>query len=83
MRVRLGVPIDTPTGHTRKMPKLATPLTDVQPRTAKARAKPYKLTDGGGLYLLIKPDGAKYWRMGYRLHQSALKIWRSNSSTFG
>ena len=48
------------------MPKLATPLTDVQPRTAKPRAKPYKLTDGGGLYLLIKPEGAKYWRMGYR-----------------
>jgi hypothetical protein len=48
------------------MPKLATPLTDIQPRTAKPREKPYKLTDGGGLHLLIKPDGAKYWRMGYR-----------------
>jgi integrase len=48
------------------MPKLATPLTDIQPRTAKPKSKPYKLTDGGGLHLLIKPDGAKYWRMGYR-----------------
>ena len=48
------------------MPKLATPLTDIQPRTAKPKAKPYKLTDGGGLFLLVKPDGAKYWRMGYR-----------------
>jgi integrase len=48
------------------MPKLATPLTDIQPRTAKPKAKPYKLTDGGGLHLLINPDGAKYWRMGYR-----------------
>jgi integrase len=48
------------------MPKLATPLTDIQPRNAKPKEKPYKLTDGGGLYLLIKPDGAKYWRMGYR-----------------
>lgn len=48
------------------MPKLASPLTDIQPRTAKARAKPYKLADGGGLHLLVKPDGAKYWRMGYR-----------------
>ncbi|HXA47590.1 MAG TPA: integrase arm-type DNA-binding domain-containing protein [Burkholderiaceae bacterium] len=48
------------------MPKLATPLTDVQVRTAKAKEKPYKLTDGGGLYLLIKIDGAKYWRMDYR-----------------
>lgn len=32
------------------MPKLATPLTDIQPRTAKPKAKPYKLTDGGGLW---------------------------------
>lgn len=48
------------------MPKLATPLTDIQLRTAKPKAKPYKLTDGGGLHLLVNPDGAKYWRMGYR-----------------
>ncbi|RJG02520.1 tyrosine-type recombinase/integrase [Noviherbaspirillum sedimenti] len=52
------------------MPKLAHPLTDVQPRTAKPKDKPYKLTDGGGLYLLINADGAKYWRMDYR-HGSA------------
>lgn len=48
------------------MPKLAVPLTDLQPRTAKPKDKPYKLTDGGGLYLLINTDGAKYWRMDYR-----------------
>lgn len=48
------------------MPKLATPLTDIQPRNAKPKEKPYKLADGGGLYLLINPDGAKYWRMSYR-----------------
>lgn len=49
------------------MPGLATSLTNMQPRTAKPKATPYKLTDGGGLYLRIKPDGAKYWRMGYRV----------------
>jgi hypothetical protein len=48
------------------MPKLATPLTDVQPRTAKPKAKSCKLADGDGLHLLMKPDGAKYWRMDYR-----------------
>ncbi|MEC5218586.1 integrase [Actimicrobium sp. GrIS 1.19] len=48
------------------MPKLATPLTDIAPRNAKAKDKPYKLTDGGGLYLLVNPDGARYWRMDYR-----------------
>lgn len=35
--------------------------------TAKPREKEYKLTDGGGLYLLIKPNGAKYWRLKYRV----------------
>ena len=48
------------------MPKLAAPLTDIQPRNAKGRDKPYKLADGGGLYLLVNPDGAKYWRLDYR-----------------
>jgi integrase len=47
------------------MPKLATPLTDIQPRTAKPKDKPYKLADGGGLYLLVNTDGARYWRMDY------------------
>ncbi|MEQ9998738.1 tyrosine-type recombinase/integrase [Pectobacterium versatile] len=34
--------------------------------TAKAKEKPYKLADGGGLYLLVNPNGAKYWRLKYR-----------------
>lgn len=53
---------------TDKMPKLASPLTDIQPRNAKAKDKPYKLADGGGLYLLVNTDGAKYWRMDYRFN---------------
>ncbi|SFC62300.1 Integrase [Collimonas sp. OK412] len=66
MRVFLWVWADTRKESTRKMPKLATPLTDIQPRNAKPKDKPYKLADGGGLFLLITPDGAKYWRMAYR-----------------
>lgn len=42
------------------------PLTDVAIRNAKARAKPYKLAAGGGLYVLVTPDGGKYWRLKYR-----------------
>ena len=34
-------------------------------KQAKPKAKPYKMTDGGGLYLLVKPQG-KYWRYNYR-----------------
>ena len=41
-------------------------LSDVQIRNAKPTSKPYKLADGGGLYVLVKPDGAKYWRLKYR-----------------
>jgi Arm DNA-binding domain len=33
---------------------------------AKGQIKPRKLSDGGGLHLLINPDGAKYWRLAYR-----------------
>ena len=44
------------------------PLTDTKCRNAKGRTKPRKLSDGGGLHLLINPDGAKYWRLAYRWH---------------
>src|SRR5215216_1485864 len=41
------------------------PLTDPAVRNAKPSSKPYKLTDGGGLYLLVNKAG-KYWRLDYR-----------------
>jgi integrase len=41
-------------------------LTDTRIRNAKPKAKAYKLSDGGGMYLLVKPDGARYWRLDYR-----------------
>lgn len=42
------------------------PLTDVKCRAAKGRKAPYKLSDGGGLHLLVAPSGARYWRLAYR-----------------
>lgn len=42
------------------------PLTDVVLRSAKPEAKPYKLADAEGMYLLVNPSGAKYWRLKYR-----------------
>jgi hypothetical protein len=36
------------------------PLTDTRIRTAKPKAKAYKLSDGGGMYLLVSPYGARY-----------------------
>ncbi|HGM7082641.1 TPA: tyrosine-type recombinase/integrase [Serratia marcescens] len=43
------------------------PLTDVKVRTAKPQDKPYKLADGGGLYLLVNTNGSRYWRLKYRV----------------
>src|SRR6202035_4260848 len=34
-------------------------------RNAKPKTKPYKMSDGEGLFLLITPSGAKYWRLKY------------------
>ena len=44
-------------------------LTDTQCRTAKAKDKPYKLSDGKGLHLEIKPNGVKAWRYRFELRQ--------------
>lgn len=40
-------------------------LSDAKVRTAKPKLKPYKLTDGEGLFLLIAASGSKYWRFKY------------------
>jgi integrase len=42
------------------------PLTDTSIRKVKSGPKPRKLSDGGGMYLLVMPDGGRYWRMDYR-----------------
>uniref|UniRef100_UPI0016572104 tyrosine-type recombinase/integrase n=1 Tax=Xenorhabdus indica TaxID=333964 RepID=UPI0016572104 len=42
-------------------------LTARQVDTAKPKEKPYKLADGGGLYLLVNPNGSRYWRLKYRI----------------
>ncbi|HDL6968847.1 TPA: tyrosine-type recombinase/integrase [Yersinia enterocolitica] len=35
--------------------------------TAKRKEKPYKLSDGGGLFLLVNTNGSRYWRLKYRI----------------
>jgi integrase len=42
------------------------PLTDIKVRTVKPKEKPFKITDGDGLFLLINPNGSKWWRFKYR-----------------
>ena len=41
-------------------------LTDTAVRKAKPKEKPYKLSDGRGMYLEIMPNGSRYWRLKYR-----------------
>ncbi len=41
-------------------------LSDMAVRSARAKKSPYKLTDGGGLHLLVTPAGGRLWRLAYR-----------------
>jgi len=43
------------------------PLSDAAIRDAKPAAKPRKLTDERGLYLLLNPNGSRWWRFRYRV----------------
>ena len=42
-------------------------LTSAKVKSAEGKEKSYKLADSGGLYLLVKPNGRKYWRLKYRI----------------
>ena len=41
-------------------------LTETAVRQAKPAAKPRTLFDGHGLFLLVQPNGGKWWRLKYR-----------------
>ena len=41
-------------------------LTDAAVRKSKPETKPFKVADGGGLFLSVQPNGSKYWRLAYR-----------------
>lgn len=49
-------------------------LTDAAIRNAKARAKPYKMGDALGLFLLVQPTGGKLWRVKYRVEGREKKL---------
>ncbi|GAM07072.1 tyrosine-type recombinase/integrase [Novosphingobium sp. MBES04] len=41
-------------------------LKELEVKYAAVRPRPYKLSDGGGLHVLVQPNGSKLWRMKYR-----------------
>jgi hypothetical protein len=42
-------------------------LTDAKVRNAKPKARPYKIADSEGLFLLVTPAGGRYWRFSITL----------------
>jgi hypothetical protein len=39
---------------------------DSEIRSTVPRDRPFKISDGGGLHLLINPNGSRLWRLKYR-----------------
>ncbi|MEN4053274.1 integrase arm-type DNA-binding domain-containing protein [Sulfurimonas sp. NWX79] len=50
------------------------PLTATQIKQAKAQSKDYKMSDGGGLYLLVTKAGGKHWKLKYRIDGKEKKL---------
>ena len=47
------------------MARLVKPLSDKEIKTAEPREKEYKLSDGKGLFIVVKIDGTKYFRFDF------------------
>ena len=55
----------------RKMGRLVAPLSDRKVKAAKPKEKVYRLLDGNGLVLEVKPNGTKVWRVRYTFNKKA------------
>ncbi len=58
-------------------------LKDVTIRGAGAKSSPYKLADGGGLYVEVMTTGAKFWRYSYRIHGKRPRVTLGEYPTMG
>ena len=43
-------------------------LTTIGIAKLKPKKADYRVADGGGLYVLVRPNGSKLWRYDYRLN---------------
>lgn len=66
MRARLGAALACTPSWIGTALATTDKLTDALVRAARPQEKAQKLFDGGGLYLLLNPDGSRYWRLKYR-----------------
>ena len=72
MGATLGATIKPPKQLPPKGGNLAT--SDTKLRQAKPKEKPYRIADEKGLYLEVRPNGAKYWRHKYRFQGKEKRI---------
>ncbi len=49
------------------MPRITKPLSDAEIKRSKPKEKAYKLGDGQGLFIVIRPNGTKFFRFDYSL----------------
>jgi integrase len=49
-------------------------LNYIKCKSSKPKEKPYKLSDGGGMYLEIMPNGGKFWRLKYRYNNKEKRL---------
>ena len=60
-------------------------LTELTIKQAKPGIKQYKLFDGGGMFLLVHPNGSKYWRMKFSFESksklASFGVWPKVSLT--
>ena len=49
-------------------------LTDAKARAAKPKDKDYKIAAGEGLYLLVRTNGGKYWKLKFRFGGKERKL---------
>jgi len=64
---RLGILANTFLNKRVLICEIAMPLTNTAIQNAKPSGKPYKLSDGNGLWLEVRPSGVKLWRYRYRI----------------
>ena len=56
------------------MPKISKPLTTTEVKNYKPESKMYKKPDGKGLWLIVNPNGTKFWRYDFKYGNKNLSM---------
>jgi hypothetical protein len=62
----VGFNVGVVEGQLAQAQQASMPLTDLRIKRAKPRAKHFKLSDGAGLQLVVRPSGGRSWKLAYR-----------------